>query len=61
MDTKEVDDKVLFLLQAELRCHKATRTVLRERLLHTDHLIADVEKKILEHINGETPVTKHIN
>jgi hypothetical protein len=61
MDKKEVEDKLLFLLQSELRCHKATRTILKERLLHTDYLIADVEKKILEHINGETLVTKHIN
>lgn len=57
---KDVDDNFLFLLHQELKCHKATRTVLRERLLHIDHLIADSEKKILEYVNQEGEFAKDI-
>lgn len=52
-----VDDKYLFLLQEELKVRKSVRTVLRERLLHEDYLIADIEKKILEYVNSETTIT----
>lgn len=57
---KSDDDRILFLMQEELKCYKATRTVLRERLLHIDHLIEDVEMKILEYANEEIDIKKHI-
>jgi hypothetical protein len=60
MDKKDVDDNMLFLLQQELKCHKATRTILRERLLHLDHLIMDSEKKIMEYVNQEGEFAKDI-
>lgn len=60
MDKKVVEDKVLFLMQSELRCRKATRTILRERITHEDLLIIDLERKILEYINQEGEFKKDI-
>lgn len=54
------EDKILFLLQEELKTRKAVRTVLRERLLHEDNLIIDLEKKLLEYANSERDVSKDI-
>jgi hypothetical protein len=56
---KPVDDDYLFLLQQELKTRKAVRSTLKERLNHEDHLIIDIEKKILEYVNGERDITKH--
>lgn len=57
---KVVEDKLLFLMQEELKCRKSVRTVLRERLLHEDHLIIDLEKRLLEYANKEIDVSKDI-
>lgn len=53
-------DRYLDLLYAELRTRKAVRTVLRERILHEDALIIDIEKKILEYANEEIDKEKII-
>jgi DNA-dependent RNA polymerase auxiliary subunit epsilon len=47
------DDRYLELLYLELKTRKSVRTVLRERILHEDQLITDIQKKILEYANGE--------
>lgn len=42
-------DDVLFIMEQELKCHKAVVVVYKERLLHEEYLISDIEKKISEY------------
>jgi DNA-dependent RNA polymerase auxiliary subunit epsilon len=53
---KMADDKYLELLYLELKCRKSVRSVLRERILHEDQLIIDIQKKILEYANEDKDV-----
>lgn len=60
MANKVVVDKLLFLMQEELKNRKAVRSILKERITHEDFLIIDLEKKILDYINSDKDKEKHI-